>query len=114
MPVGFILKTLGIYHWHREQLPIRAQMEKRERLFREHRLFDKLTPLGGAGYLRLQVQQALQQSRVHGQPLALAILDLVGFDRLNREHGHAEGDLVLQSLTQLLTMAETLRQPTAR
>src|SRR5690606_12055740 len=55
MPVGFILMTLGIYHWHREQLAISAQMEKRERLFREHRLFDKLTPLGGAEYLRLQV-----------------------------------------------------------
>ncbi|MDM9651354.1 GGDEF domain-containing protein [Pseudomonas wenzhouensis] len=104
MPVGFILMTLGIYHWHREQLAISAQMEKRERLFREHRLFDKLTPLGGADYLRLQVQQALQQSHEQGQPLALVILDLDGFDRLNREHGHAEGDLVLQNLTQLLLL----------
>ena len=104
MPVGFVLMTLGIYHWHREQLAISAQMEKRERLFREHRLFDKLTPLGTADYLRLQVQQALQQSREEGQPLALAILDLDGFGRLNREHGHAEGDRVLQSLTQLLLL----------
>ena len=40
MPVGMILLTLGIYHWHREQLAINGQMEKRERLFREHRLFD--------------------------------------------------------------------------
>ena len=55
MPVGFILMTLGIYHWHREQLAISGQMEKRERLFREHRLFDKVTPLGGADYLRLQL-----------------------------------------------------------
>ncbi|OEC34595.1 diguanylate cyclase (GGDEF) domain-containing protein [Pseudomonas cuatrocienegasensis] len=104
MPVGFILVTLGIYHWHREQLAISAQMEKRERLFREHRLFDKLTPLGAADYLRLQVQQALQQSRAEGQPLSLVILDLNDFDRLNREHGHAEGDSVLQSLTQLLLL----------
>ena len=37
MPVGFILMTLGIYHWHREQLAISGQMEKRERLFREPR-----------------------------------------------------------------------------
>ena len=35
MPVGMILLTLGIYHWHREQLAINGQMEKRERLFRE-------------------------------------------------------------------------------
>ena len=46
MPVGLILLTIGIYHWHREQLAISAQMEKREKLFREHRLIDKHTPLG--------------------------------------------------------------------
>ena len=40
MPIGLVLLTLGIYHWHREQLAISAQMEKRERLFREHRQFD--------------------------------------------------------------------------
>ena len=43
MPVGMILLTLGLYHWHREQQAINQQMEKRERIFREHRLFDKLT-----------------------------------------------------------------------
>jgi hypothetical protein len=52
MPVGFILMTLGIYHWHQEQLAINEQMRNRERLFREHRQFDKLTPLGDANYLR--------------------------------------------------------------
>lgn len=46
MPVGMILLTIGLFHWHREQLAISQQMEKRERVFREHRLFDKLTPLG--------------------------------------------------------------------
>ncbi|TXI33965.1 MAG: GGDEF domain-containing protein, partial [Aquipseudomonas alcaligenes] len=56
MPLGLVLLTLGIYHWHREQLAISAQMEKRERLFREHRMFDKLTPLGDADYLRLQLE----------------------------------------------------------
>lgn len=104
MPVGFILMTLGIYHWHREQLAINAQMEKRERLFREHRLFDKITPLGAADYLRLQLQQALQESVSEQRPLSLVILDLDGFSAINRQYGHAEGDRVLQALTQLLLL----------
>ncbi|WP_339460404.1 GGDEF domain-containing protein [Pseudomonas sp. EA_105y_Pfl2_R69] len=104
MPAGFILMTLGIYHWHREQLAISAQMEKRERLFREHRLFDKVTPLGGADYLRLQVQQALQEAHSEQQPLSLVILDLDDFSAINRHYGHAEGDRVLQVLTQALLL----------
>lgn len=104
MPVGFILMTLGIYHWHREQLAISGQMEKRERLFREHRLFDKLTPLNTAEYLRRQLDQALGQARAAQQPLSLVILDLDDFSRINHLHGHAEGDRVLQALSQLLLL----------
>lgn len=104
MPTGFILMTLGIYHWHREQLAISAQMEKRERLFREHRLFDKVTPLGGADYLRLQLQQALQEAHSEQQPLSLVMLDLDDFSAINRHYGHAEGDRVLQVLTQALLL----------
>ncbi|MEK1906449.1 MAG: GGDEF domain-containing protein [Pseudomonas sp.] len=104
MPVGLILLTLGIYHWHREQLAISAQMEKRERLFREHRLFDQVTPLNNAGYLRLQLQQSLAEARDEQQALSLVILDLDDFSSLNRLHGHAEGDRVLQALTQLLLL----------
>ncbi len=104
MPLGLVLLTLGIYHWHREQLAISAQMEKRERLFREHLLFDKLTPLNTADYLRRQLQQSLAEARAAQQPLSLVILDLDDFSQINRLHGHAEGDRVLQALTQLLLL----------
>ena len=104
MPLGLVLLTLGIYHWHREQLAISAQMEKRERLFREHLLFDKLTPLNTADYLRRQLQQSLVKARTEQQPLSLVILDLDDFSQINRLHGHAEGDRVLQALTQLLLL----------
>ncbi|MGL4316415.1 MAG: GGDEF domain-containing protein [Pseudomonas sp.] len=104
MPVGLVLLTLGIYHWHREQLAISAQMEKRERVFREHRLFDKLTPLGAADYLRLQLEQSLAQARSEQQALSLVIIDLDDFSSINRTYGNAEGDRVLQALTQLLLL----------
>lgn len=101
MPVGLLLLTLGLYHWHQEQLAISAQMEKRERLFREHRLYDKLTPLGGADYLRRQLTAALQEARGSRQPLSLIIFDLDDFSAVNRRYGEAEGDLALQAVSQL-------------
>jgi diguanylate cyclase (GGDEF)-like protein len=104
MPVGMILLTIGIYHWHREQLAISAQMEKRERLFREHRLFDKLTPLAGADYLKRQLADSLQDSREQQQPLSLLALDLDNFAAINQAYGHAEGDAVLQALSHLLLL----------
>lgn len=104
MPIGLVLLTLGIYHWHREQLAISAQMEKRERLFREHRQFDTLTPLGDADYLRRQLELSLGEAAANGQPLSLVILDIDDFSQVNDRFGHAEGDHLLLALTQLLLL----------
>jgi len=76
MPVGLILLTFGIYHLNQEQRAINAQMHKRERLFREHRLFDNLTPLGTAEYLRRQLDSALRQAADEQRPLSLLAVDL--------------------------------------
>ncbi|MHC8407879.1 GGDEF domain-containing protein [Pseudomonas sp. TMB3-21] len=104
MPVGMILLTIGIYHWHREQLAISAQMEKREKLFREHRLFDKVTPLGGADYLKRQLITSLEDSQRQQQPLSLLVVDVDNFTAINQSFGHAEGDAVLQALSHLLLL----------
>ncbi len=103
MPIGLLLMTVGLYHWHHEQLAISAQLEKRERLFREHRLFDKLTPLGAAEYLRRQLQLSLQHAE-QVQPLSLVAVDLDNFSALNQRFGHAEGDAVLQAISQQLLL----------
>ena len=103
MPIGLLLMTVGLYHWHHEQLAISAQLEKRERLFREHRLFDKLTPLGAAEYLRRQLQLSLQHAE-QAQPLSLVAVDLDNFSVLNQRFGHAEGDAVLQAISQQLLL----------
>ena len=104
MPVGMILLTIGIYHWHREQLAISAQMEKKERLFREHRQFDKLTPLAGADYLKRELAASLEDARRQQQPLSLLALDLDHFAAINQHYGHAEGDAVLQALSHVLLL----------
>lgn len=104
MPIGLLLLTLGIYHLNQEQRAISQQMSKRERLFREHRLFDKVTPLGAAEYLRQQIQHALAEACVMEQPLSLVAVDLDDFDAINRRYGQDEGDAVLQAIAQLLML----------
>jgi len=104
MPIGLLLLTLGIYHLNQEQRAISQQMSKRERLFREHRLFDKVTPLGAAEYLRQQIQHALAEACEMEQPLSLVAVDLDDFDAINRRYGQEEGDAVLQAIAQLLML----------
>jgi diguanylate cyclase (GGDEF)-like protein len=104
MPIGLVLLTLGIYHWHKEQLSINEQLRKRERLFREHRSLDFTTSLGGADYLRKQIIQALPEHRNAAQPLALLFIDVDNFSEVNRRYGHQQGDHLLQSLSELILL----------
>jgi len=108
MPAGFVLLTLGIFHWHKEQLAINEQMRNRERLFREHRQFDKLTPLGDAHYLRKQLELALGEAEQARLPVSVVMVDMDGFAKVNRDYGHQEGDRLLQVLTQQILL--NLRQ----
>ena len=101
MLLGLMLLTLGIYHWHREQLALTEQLRKQEGFIREHRQLDHLTPLGGADYLRLQLDYFMRQ---HPRNLQLIVLDINEFSRINREFSFAEGDRLLLALTQLLLL----------
>jgi len=102
--IALIFLSAGIYYWHQEELAISAQMVKRERGFREHRLFDKLIPVGGAAYLKKQLDILIKQSKQTNKPLALIAVDLDDFNYVNRRYGMAEGDNILQSLCQLLLL----------
>lgn len=104
MPIGLGLLTLGIYHWHQEQLTINEQLRKRERLFREHRGLDFITQLNGATYLRKLLEQELHNHQYNNSTLALVLIDVDFFDCTNRRYGHAEGDRLLQALGELMLL----------
>lgn len=104
MPLGLGLLTLGIYHWHKEQLVINAQLRKRERLFREHQAIDFTTSLSAANYLRKQLAAELESHQKQQTPLALLIIDVDNFSRINRHYGTQEGDRLLQELSELMLL----------
>ena len=102
MPIGMLTLTAGLYFWRQEQFSLNEHMQKRERLFRDHRSFDRITQLANADYLRRQIR--LEQKQHPEQAAALVLLDINRFHLVNREHGQREGDRLLQALTHLFLL----------
>jgi diguanylate cyclase (GGDEF)-like protein len=100
VPLGMAVLTGGMYYWRQEQARLNEHLQKRERLFRSHRPFDRVTQLADAGYLRAQLRHEAAQ----GGPCALVLLDIDGFHRINREHGQPEGDRALQAVAHMLLL----------
>ncbi|MFZ6747531.1 GGDEF domain-containing protein [Undibacterium sp. Ren11W] len=99
---GMLTLTSGMYYWRQEQFRLNEHLQKRERLFRSHRAFDRLTQLATAEYLREQIEQEQQR-----QPLpncAVVLLDIDGFHLINRHFGQPQGDLVLQAVGHMLLL----------
>lgn len=99
---GTLSLTLGLLLWRQEQQWLSTQLRQRERLFRDHRAFDRLTCLADAGYLRRQLQ--LECSRRAGEHCALVMLDLGDYHGLARRLGPDEQERLLWQLGQLLLL----------
>ncbi len=100
MPLGMLIVTIGLYYWRQEQAVLNEHMQKRERLFRDHRSFDRITQLADASYLHEQIR--LEQQA--GDAGMLVLLDINNFQQINRDHGQQEGDRLLQAISHLLLL----------
>lgn len=69
---------------------------------------DALTGLYNRRFFIEQLEQAISLAKRSAQPLALLIIDVDHFKRINDHYGHSGGDTVLQSL--VASMQEELRQ----
>jgi diguanylate cyclase (GGDEF)-like protein len=70
---------------------MRGELENRERA-----VLDPLTGLLNRASLRSRVAEIEQQAHLTGGPVSVVLLDLDGFKRVNDEHGHERGDVVLR------------------
>ncbi|WOE42590.1 diguanylate cyclase domain-containing protein [Acinetobacter chinensis] len=103
-PIGLCLFTLGIYFWHQEELAISRHMQKRERIYRDHRLFDALTPLADAHYFKTQLKVAIEQNLHEPGSMSVVLLDMHNFNQINQIHGFEEGTSILQHVSQLISL----------
>ena len=102
MPLGIVLLTYGLYHWHQEQISINKQLRKREQFYREHLSVDNLTNLGRVDFLKNQLDRLLLNPI--SAPVSLLIIDVANFNRINRLFGIKEGDRYLHDLSELLIL----------
>ncbi len=96
---GMLSLTAGMYYWQEEQRSLNLHMQKRERVFRDHRSLDRVAQIANVDYLRQQIQWQATQG-----PACLVMLNIVGFHKINREQGLAAGDQLLQTLAQFIVL----------
>ena len=68
-------------------------------------MIDSLTGLSNRRHFLQGVQRELLLAQRHRQPMALLILDVDHFKRINDLHGHSMGDQVLVEISQCCTQA---------
>lgn len=90
---------------YRDNETLRLQFEEIQSLqtrLRDLALRDPLTGLFNRRQLDAVLAPELERCRKAGTPLALLMIDIDHFKRINDTHGHAAGDAMLQALAQLL------------
>jgi diguanylate cyclase (GGDEF)-like protein len=95
IPLAVVMSHL-IGVWRRDELSLHEAAQ-----------LDSLTGAYTRGFAMAVMQRAVLKAHGDGKPLAVLMLDLDHFKRINDAHGHACGDLVLRQTTQ--AMQSTLR-----
>jgi diguanylate cyclase (GGDEF)-like protein len=100
MPLGLATLTFGLHQWRQEQLVLNESLQRRERLFREHRSLDGVTQLQDASYMEAQIALEREQCR----PGTVLMLRWQGLEQVQRSHGLQEAERMLQAAGQLLLL----------
>jgi diguanylate cyclase (GGDEF)-like protein len=84
---------------------LRERLEASEERFRQLSERDPLTGVGNHRMLTDLLPRELGRHQRHGHAMALVLVDLDDFKRVNDDHGHKFGDGVLQEVASALTRA---------
>lgn len=106
--VGQTQQRLHAEHTRATQLSERvATLESELRRLSDEVTTDQLTRIANRRGLLQAFEVAKARAERDGEPLAIGLLDIDNFKRLNDELGHAAGDVALRSLAE--TVAKSLR-----
>ena len=81
---------------------ISAAVAHRGRRWRYLSGTDALTGLANRSWFEERLEEEMSRARRHGESLAIAVADLDNFREMNSAHGHAGGDVALQSVARRL------------
>lgn len=87
---------------HRQMETQLAKISTLQVMLQEQAIRDPLTGLHNRRYLDETLPRELSRAKREGQPLAVILLDLDHFKMINDTYGHAAGDEVLKTLSDIL------------
>ena len=90
------------YHGTASDISLRIEAEER---FRHLAYHDTLTRLPNRRLLADRLEQAVRNATRNSHRVALLLIDLDGFKKVNDHHGHAAGDRVLEAVAERLLEA---------
>jgi len=93
-PVELVSRVRAALRTRHLQDELRARNAELEQLVTT----DVLTGLRNRRFLSAELERAVSRARRHGLGLAVLLLDIDHFKRVNDEHGHAAGDEVLAAV----------------
>lgn len=95
---GEIIGAIEIFHDNSAQLDAQRKVEAMNRLA----FLDHLTQLPNRRFLEMSLDTALNEYRVHKDPLGVILLDVDEFKKINDTLGHSGGDQALQEAARTL------------
>lgn len=101
MGVSFLMATLGARNRDQQNQAMRALRRQLESMA----MTDALTGCLNQSAFKAVLQREVKRARRHGRALALLLIDIDHFKRINDNHGHLMGDVVLRQMGMVLRSA---------
>ena len=103
-PIGMVMMSIALYHWHQEQSAINNQLRRTERYYREHSLTDFTTGLYSADYMKHQIKLEINHAKSQQTSFSLMMFDIRQFSQFNQDYGYQHGDILLREIAQIILM----------
>jgi diguanylate cyclase (GGDEF)-like protein len=96
---GSIIGAIEIFKDNSAQIDSQRKAEAMNRLA----FIDHLTQLPNRRFLEMSLDSALNEFKVHNDPLGVIVIDIDEFKKINDSLGHSGGDRALQEAARTLT-----------
>lgn len=112
--IGIMLEALTLAFVISHRIKLLEDIRASQTELKKQAATDPLTKLFNRRYFFSEADFLLEMAKTSRTPLALMVIDIDHFKRINDEHGHATGDLVITQVAQTLKGCSRTQDVVAR